>query len=199
MKRVLGILSVSLVLAGCGLSTPVQLPDQRTYTLSSVSPTKGASQHRSAKTILVSLPIPDPGYASNAMVYELVPFDLRYYADNQWAAPPAQMLMPLMAQALANQGYFKGVVTTPFSGITSYRLDTRLIALKQSFLQPTSREVLTLQETLTSNATNEVLASRRFNFVVPAPRNNAYSGVVAANRAARTVANQVARWVVQRV
>jgi cholesterol transport system auxiliary component len=201
MKRllVLSIIALSGTLVGCGLSTPVKLPQQFTYTLNSVKPTRAASAHRSANTILVSLPIPDPGYVSNNMIYEPIPFDLRHFSNHQWAAPPAQMLMPLVAQALTNQGYFRGVVTTPFSGNTNYRLDTRLIALQQNFLRPQSREVLTLQETLTNNTTNQVMASRRFNAIVPAPQNNPYSGVVAANQAAHMLTGQIARWVVKTI
>lgn len=189
--------AAAIALAGCGLSTPVKLPQVRTYTLNSVKPTALASRHRSQSTLLVSLPIPDPGYASSAMIYEPIPFDLRHFADHQWAAPPAQMLMPLLAQAITNQGYFKGVVTTPYSGVLNYRLDSRLVALNQTFLQPKSRVHLVLQETLTNNDDNKVIASHRFSLFVPAPGNDPYSGVVAANTAARVLTGQIARWVIK--
>lgn len=191
------VISATIILSGCGLSTPVQLNELRTYTLNSVQPTSQASRHKSSRTLLISLPIPDPGYASNAMIYEPIPFDLRHFADHQWAAPPAQMLMPLLAQAVSNQGYFKSVMTTPFVGVYNYRLDSRLIALNQSFLQPQSRVRLVMQETLTNNSTNQVIASQRFSMTVPAPGNDPYSGVVAANQAARVVTGQIARWVVK--
>lgn len=199
MKKlsVLATVTATMILASCGLSTPVKLPEMRTYTLDSVKPTAMASRHRSQSTLLVSLPVPDPGYASSAMIYEPIPFDLRQFADHQWAAPPAQMLMPLLAQAITNQGYFKGVVTTPYTGVLNYRLDSRLIALNQTFLQPTSRVHLVLQETLTNNDSNKVIASRRFSLFVPAPGNDPYSGVVAANKAARVLSGQIARWVVK--
>ena len=193
------IISATIILSGCGLSTPVKLNDLRTYTLNSVQPTSQASRHKSSRTLLISLPIPDPGYASNAMIYEPIPFDLRHFADHQWAAPPAQMLMPLLAQAITNQGYFKSVVTTPFTGVSNYRLDSRLIALNQSFLKPQSRVNLVLQETLTNNITNNVVASKRFSIAIPAPGNDPYSGVVAANQAARIITGQIARWVVKNI
>lgn len=197
--RVVSLILVSSILSGCGLSTPVAVPELRTYTLSNVNPSALASRHSSAKILLVSLPIPDPGYQSSAMVYEPLPFDLRKYANHQWAAPPAQMIMPLLAQAITNRGYFKGVVTTPFTGVTDYRLDSRLVALKQNFIEPVSREQLILQETLTNNITNKVMASKRFSATVSAPQNNPYSGVVAANKAVSIVTGQIARWVVARV
>lgn len=191
-------MAVATVLAGCGLSTPVKLPQVRTYTLNSVKPTASAMHHRSQSTLLVSLPIPNPGYESTAMIYEPIPFDLRHFANHQWAAPPAQMLMPLLAQAINNQGYFKAVVTTPYSGVLNYRLDSRLLVLNQTFLQPQSRVHLALQETLT-NDSNQVVASRQFSLFIPAPGNNPYSGVVAANQAAGIITGQIARWVVNSI
>ncbi len=193
------LMSLSVLLTGCGFLSPAKVPLLHTYTLNSVTPTALALYHRSPKTLLVSLPIPNPGYASYAMIYEPLPFDLRSYANNQWAAPPAQMLMPVIAQAITNQGYFNSVVTTPFSGVTNYLLESRLVALQQNFLQPISREQLVLQETLVNNTTNKVIASRQFSSDIPAPRNDPYSGVVAANQAAQIVTQQIARWVIQRV
>lgn len=197
--RVVSLIVLSSILSGCGLSTPVDVPEVRMYTLSNVQPTALALQHRSAKTLLVSLPIPDPGYQSSAMIYEPLPFDLRKFANHQWAAPPAQMIMPLLAQAITNRGYFNSVVTTPFAGLADYRLDSRLIALEQNFIEPISREQLVLQETLTNNTTNKVIASKLFSVYVSAPQNNPYSGVVAANKAVNIVTAQVARWVVAKV
>ncbi|PHQ81142.1 MAG: hypothetical protein COB66_02950 [Coxiella sp. (in: Bacteria)] len=197
--RFIGVLTLSALLAGCGLSSPVKMNTVRTYSLTSVTPTKLAQRSRSSRTLLVTLPIPDAGFGSNQLIYKPLPYDFRYYADHQWAAPPAQMLLPLLSQAVRNQGYFKAVVATPFSGITDYHLDTRLISLAQNFLRPTSREQLVLQETLASNATNKVIASKQFSIYVSAPANNAYGGVVAANKAVSVLTGQVARWVIRSV
>ncbi len=195
--QLIGLIILAVALAGCGLSTPVNLPEMHVYNLSAVKPTINAQQHRSNKTLLVSLPIPDPGFESNKMIYEPLPFSLRGYASHQWAAPPAQMVLPMLAQSIINQGYYKAVVTTPFTGMTNYRLDTRVISFTQDFTQPTSREHVVLQETLINSATSEVVASRQFSVYVPAPQNNPYSGVVAANRAVAVLGNEIAGWAVK--
>lgn len=187
---------VALLLAGCGLSTPVKLAEMHTYNLSGVKVTAAARRHRTDKTLLVSLPMPDPGFASSKMIYEPIPFNLRSYANHQWAAPPAQMILPMLAQSIINQGYFKAVVTTPFVGLSNYRLDSRLVSFTQDFLRPNSREHVVLQETLTNSTTNEVIASKQFSVYVPALQNNPYSGVVAANRAVDILGNQIAAWTV---
>lgn len=195
--QLIGLTVVALTLVGCGLSTPVSLPEMHIYNLSAVKPTISAKQHRNNKTLLVSLPIPDPGFESNKMIYEPLPFSLRGYANHQWAAPPAEMILPMLAQSMMNQGYYKAVVTTPFTGLTNYRLDTRVISFTQDFTQPTSREHVILQETLINSTTNEVMASKQFSVYVPAPQNNPYSGVVAANRAVAALANEIAAWAVK--
>lgn len=190
------VMSLSALLAACGLSSPVKMPQMHTYTLSSVRPVSHATHYRSHASLLVNMPIASPGFDTNHMIYEPLPFNLRHYANHEWAAPPAQMLMPLLAQAIRNQGYFKAVVTVPYAGLSSYLLETQLIALKQSFLKPVSESVLVLQATLVNSNTHRVMASRQFSVIVKAPGNDPYSGVVAANSAVKTLTQQVARWVV---
>lgn len=196
MFRFFIVAGLSALLAACGLSSPVKLPEMHTYTLSSVIPTSQSSHYRSHASLLVTMPTASPGFDSNHMIYEPLPFSLRHYAKHQWAAPPAQMLMPLLAQAIRNQGYFKAVVTVPYAGISDYLLETQLIALKQSFLKPVSEEMLVLQATLVNSTTHHVIASHQFISIVKTPGNDPYSGVVAANQAVQAVTHQIARWVI---
>lgn len=199
MIKVLCLCFLCFLMVACGLTSPVKLPPVYTYTLSSVLPTPQASTYHRSASLLVSMPVASAGYDSNHLIYEPLPFDLRAYADHQWAAPPAQMLMPLLAQAVRNQGYFKAVVTVPYSGMSQYHLETQLIALKQSFLKPVSAEIVTLQATLVNSQTHHVIASRQFTSTVRAPGNDPYSGVVAANQGIKQLTNFIARWVVRSV
>lgn len=192
----IGITIIALLLAGCGLSTPVKLPQNKTYTLNSIQPRWQHFSKKTEQTLLVTSTIPNPGYASNKMIYQDVPYNLRAYANHQWAAPPSEMLLPLIANAMRNTGYFKAVVAVPYVGMTSLRLDTRLIALEQDFIHPKSREFLAVQATLTNNVTNKVIAAKSFKVSVPANGNTPYAGVLAANRAVSILGNQLARFVV---
>ena len=184
----------TVLLVACG---PIHVPQEKTYVLSSPAEVATLERSRTQKTLLVSLPTPNPGFDTNAMVYELTPYNLQFYADHQWAAPPAQMLLPVLAQLIRHQGYFKAVVATPYGGVADYYLDTRLIVLQQEFLQPMSRVHLVLQETLTDTSTNEIIASKQFVIYEEAPGNNPYSGVVAANKALQLIGAKVAEWVTQ--
>ena len=78
----------------------------------------------------------------------------------------------------------------PFAGITNYRVDTQLL----KFMLPISRVRLAVQASLINNVNNRVIASRLFEVVIPAPANNPYSGVLAANKAAAIVSRRIAQF-----
>jgi len=156
---------------------------------------QSVSQH----TILVMSPIASPGYQSSKMIYVMIPYQLKSFADHRWVAPPAELLLPLIANRLRAENYFKAVVTSPFSGSVTYQLNTQLLTLQQEFLQPESRVRLTIQATLVQVLTGKVIATRVFQAVIPASGNDPYDGVIAANKAAHVVLNEMAQFVVRKV
>lgn len=189
----------AIFLASCSLS-PIPTTPLSTYTITNwPKKTIVAPKTFSHKTILVTTPIASPGYNSAAMIYVTIPYQLRAFADHGWIAPPAQLLLPLMANRLRATGDFRAVVTSPFSGVANYQLNTQLLTLQQEFLQPVSRVRLTMEATLINTADDHVIASRVFEVVVPAPDNNPYSGVLATNAAAHRVVNQIAKFVDRKI
>lgn len=182
------------LLSACGLTSPVKLPQQSSYAIT--GPELGMSkQSRTQKTLLVSLPIASSGYQTTKMVYVETPYKLNAFANNRWVAPPSEMLLPLLAERIRSVGYFKAVVTPPFSGMTNYRLDTQLLVLQQEFMRPTSLVRFVMQVTLINNASSQVIASRRFQVMVSSPENNPYSGVLAANKAADVMSQRITQFV----
>lgn len=192
LMRILLLLPLVFLLTGCGLSKPAQVPPQSTYMLSSTKAPVNVKHTKTASTLFISSIIANPGYATSSMVYIKEPFKLRAYANNRWVAPPAQMLLPILAQRIRDTGYFKAVVTPPFVGVTNYRLDVRLIKLEQDFTRPVSRVRLVMQASLISNTTHRVIKSQRVQAVVKAPENNAYGCVLAANQAAAKLVSRIA-------
>jgi len=61
------------------------------------------------------------------------------------------------------------------------------LRLQQEFLSAPSTVRFTLRAYLVESATRRVIASREFEAAVPAASEDPYGGVVAANRAVRTV------------
>ena len=199
MRHFMLAMAILLVcsMSGCG---PINTPEQSTYALASFKPL--ALRKRISKTkytLLVTTPVASPAFRSSKMLYEMIPYKLRAYSENRWAAPPAQMLLPLIATRLRSKAYFYAVVTPPFTGSANYRLDTHLLMLQQEFIQPTSLVRLALDASLVDSKTNKVIASREFMFTVPAPSNNPYGGVLAANKAAAQLTQRLARFVISSV
>lgn len=187
----------AIFLSSCTLS-PIPTAPMSSYTITNwpEKTVHKSSKTISTKTILITTPMASPGYASSAMIYEVIPYQLRAFADHRWVAPPADLLLPLMANRLRATHYFRAVVASPFSGVANYQLNTQLLILQQEFLQPQSVVRLTMEATLINVATGRVIASRVFESVVPAPDNNPYAGVLAANKAAHNVINQIARFAI---
>jgi cholesterol transport system auxiliary component len=192
-----GIIACTVLLSGC--LSPIKTAPLSTYTITNWKQVPAPAHAVSRKTVVVMTPIASPGYRTADMIYVMIPFELRSFANNRWVAPPAELLLPLLENRIRRTGYFHAVVSAPFTGVANYQLNTRLLVLQQEFLQPQSAVRLKMQATIVSIATGRVIASRDFQAVVPADQNNPYGGVLAANKAAHGVMAQIARFVVARV
>jgi cholesterol transport system auxiliary component len=147
-------------------------------------------------TLFVAEPTAQAGFESDQMIYLECPYQPKAYSKNRWVAPPSEMLTSLIAQSLRNTCYFKAVVTAPFAGEAQYRIETRLIKLQQEFFCCPSRERMTLHAVLLENKCHQAICEKVFEVVIPAPKNNPYGGVVAANRATQIIMEQLANFVI---
>ncbi len=199
MKAIIVILFLSIILSSCSLS-PIKTAYVSTYTITNHVKKIGRSRHAlSHKTLFVTEPTASPGYGSSQMIYEITPYQLEPFSDHAWVAPPAELLLPLIANQLRATHYFHAVVTSPFVGGTDYQLSTRLLVLQQEFLRPQSVVRLEMEVTLINTVTGQVVTNRVFETVVPCAENNPYSGVMATNLAAHMIVNKIARFVVRNV
>lgn len=200
MKKKVVMLFLSIVfLSGCSLS-PVKTAPISTFTLTNSNiHTAAFRKAESNLTILVTQPVASPGYSTSRMMYEIKPSQLNAFADHRWIAPPADLLLPLIAEQLRAGHYFHAVVMMPFLGTINYQLNTKLLMLQQEFLHPQSEVRLRIEAILINPITGNVIASRVFETVVPTAENNPYSGVLATNKAVDIVLNRIARFVVASV
>jgi cholesterol transport system auxiliary component len=144
--------------------------------------------------LLVSLPQAEPGFESPRMVYLKRLYELEYYAMNQWADSPARMFAPLLVQALGRTGVWRAVIPLPGSVRGDYRLDSYGFSLQQEFLQEPSRVRMTLLAQLVDLKESRIVGTRAFEAVESAPSEDAYGGVMAANRAIATMLDHIASW-----
>lgn len=192
MVRVVLLILISTTLCGCAVKI-----DTNRYTLNSLycSP----QNYHSCYTLFVAEPIASSGFDSDQIVYVKCPHELSVYTRNRWVAPPNLMLLPLIAQSLRSTGYFKAVVSAPYVGDSQYRLETRLIRLQQEFFCCPSRVRMTLHVVLIDNHCHQVICEKVFEAIVPAPKNNPYSGVLAANKATQIILNRINYFVINSI
>ncbi|MDA8095148.1 MAG: ABC-type transport auxiliary lipoprotein family protein [Betaproteobacteria bacterium] len=190
------VLGASVLLAAC---SPFQAPTTyrvRTYLLSAHFP--AASQEMRRATVLVSESQADAGFDTTNMAYTAHAYELDYFAKNEWIAPPAQMIAPLLVKALDATGRVRAV-RLPTAAAASFRLDTRLERLEQDFTTRPSDVRLAIRATLVDLRTGHLLASRTFDETVAASSDNPYGGVAAANVAAQKALERIAAFVVSAI
>jgi cholesterol transport system auxiliary component len=136
----------------------------------------------------------EPGFETPRMVYLKRPYELEYFATNQWADTPANMFAPLLAQSLIQSGTWRDVVLLPSLVPGDYRLDFYGFALQQEFFQQPSRVRVTGLAQLVDLKQSTIVGMQRFETIEPAPSENAYGGVVAANRAVALLLDQITAW-----
>ena len=149
------------------------------------------------KTLLVTSPRTESGFDTTRIAYTRSPLTLEYYSKSQWADTPARMLTPLLVRALESTGMFRAVLTPPIAANADLQLDITLIRLQQEFLQRPSRVRLTLRVCLIDISANRVLASRLFEIHEPAPSEDAYGGVQAANAAVTGTLREIAEFLAE--
>lgn len=195
MTRIIIITSFVILLSACVNLSPVDV-STNSYTLDSTS-TEQFGLKNQGRTLLIMTPTASPGYQSNQIIYVEQPYLLKAFARNEWVAPPAQMLSPLLEESLRNTGYFHAVVTQPFSGMSEKRLAVELLSLQQQFLQQPNEVYMELKADLIDNRTNEIIASRVFETSVSTGSATPYGGVIAANEATQILLEKIAKFTVE--
>ncbi len=177
-------------LPGCAILRAPQAVDVDYFTLDAV-PGETAAGGSGRLTLEVSPARDFPGFDSARMVYVKRPSELDYFARNRWVDTPARMLTPLLVQALERSGAFRAVVRGSGPVTAQLRLDSEVVRLQQEFLHKPSRVRLTVRVQLIDLAGRRVLGSREFDVSEPAPSDDPYGGVIAANQVLRRVLGEV--------
>lgn len=174
------------LLGGCSSLLPPAPPPDNIYLLEARMasiPAPGEARAKRDLVLAVSMPRARAGFDTAQMIWVRQAHGLEVYSRNRWADTPARMLAPLFVQALERSGAFHAVVQAPSTAAAALRLDTELIRLQQDFTARPSRVQFTLSAQLIDTGTRRVIASAEFDETENAPSEDAYGGVVAANRA----------------
>lgn len=151
----------------------------------------------SGPTLVVAVPTAAPGFDGPRIVYVRKPHELEFFARNEWVDSPARMLGPLLVQALEHSGRFQAVAETGTVAAAGLRLESTIVRLQHEFTVRPSRVRLTVRVQLADVPSRRVLGAREFEAVEEAPSDDPYGGVVAANRAARRVLEDIVNYCVE--
>ena len=179
-----------LLLAGCTACAAPKTANQSTFVLEAQRATKPAQVKRNL-VLAISEPRTRPGYDTPQMAYVQQPHELNYFVTSRWADAPVRMLEPLLVQAMEQAGSFRAIVQRPGAVPADVRLDTELIRLQHDFVTRPSRIRLTLRAQLIDVRGQRVLAVKLFDESETATSDNAYGGVLAANRALERLLDQL--------
>jgi cholesterol transport system auxiliary component len=180
-----------MLASGCTALKPPRAESPALYLLDA-RPAAAARRAPQDLVLAVATPSARPGFDTAQIAYMREPHKLDYYVKNRWADTPSRMLAPLLAQALDQDGGFRAVVRTTDQVPADLRLDTELIRLQQDFTTQPSRVQLTLRAQLYDVRSRKLLAVREFDAAENATSDDAYGGVIAANRALERVLGQLA-------
>ncbi len=192
-----------VVLAACTLTACV-LPRStdspvHTFVLTAEEPERGLvaplSRANTQGVLLVGVPQAAAGFEQPRMAYLERPSEVNYYATHFWVDAPSRMLAPLLIRALEQSGYWRVVVPMPSALRADHQLDMSGLVVQQEFLQKPSQSRVRLRAQLTDLKTQRVMGARSFDRLEPAPSEDAYGGVLAANRAMSAVLAAVNDWI----
>lgn len=174
---------------GCALVRPEKPEPPHRFVLESPP----ASQAGGAgPVLLIAMPTARPGYDTPRMVYVTRSHELQAFARSEWADSPARMLAPLLVQSL---GGVAQPILAPSPASAALRLDTEIVTLQHEFGETPSRVRFGLRAQLTDLSSRQLVATTGLEAVEPAPSDDPYGGVVAANRAVDRVLAELTAWV----
>jgi len=196
-RNFLYLVAAAWLLSACSLLPKPEPVSINQYLLEYSPDRQAARQTRAdAPVVLVSVPRAHGGYDSSRIAYMKEDYGLRYYTRSRWADTPARMLAPLLADTIQATGQFQALYATSGSVSADMRLDTELIRFHQDFRSLPSEMHITLRAHLIDLASGEVLATLLVDRSMAADTDDAFGGVVAANRLLGQVLDELAQFCV---
>jgi len=146
-------------------------------------------------TLVVEVPRAAAGYDTRNMAYLRRAHEIEYFAVHQWVDTPAQMLAPLMTQALRRSGVVRAAVLAPTAAVGELRLESELVRLQQDFRHTPSQVRLTVRVLLVHAPTRRALAWRELDVSTVSASEDPYGGAVAASAAVTRLLQQLVTFV----
>jgi cholesterol transport system auxiliary component len=190
------LIACAMLFSGCTLFSPVNV-DTKKNVLNTI-PLDLRSERTHPATLLVLEPETTPVYATTQMAYSTQTHQIAYFAKNEWAETPSQMIQPLIVKTLQNTHYFSEVLSPPDFGRHTFELRIEILELQQDFTSEPAMLKLAMRISLRRDATNQVVATKELSVSQPMSEKNPYVGVVAANEAMPKLLRELAAFVIEK-
>jgi cholesterol transport system auxiliary component len=195
--RYITILGLAMLwLAGCATPSPKELPQDNVYTLSPEISCPQAAK-RLPDTLKVDRPRTLDSLHGTGMYYCTTDLGKNRYQLNRWCDTPAQMLQQSMVRCLEKSGLFAHVVGSPLGHHARYRLKSELDAFHQSFEEGRSFAILSVKALLVDTGDGKIVATKRFDYRIPAPTDDAKVGVRAMQEAVGIYLRDLREWLIR--
>lgn len=187
-------LAVVSLAAGCTVIPKPEKPLLNTYVLEPAPPPSPAPPPEGGLAAVVGPFYAAPGYQTSYMIYQRDPYRLQRFADNRWAEPPVQMILPSLVEAHEATGAFGAVVAYPTPVRGDIYVEGKLLRFRHEFDAKPSRVRITLRIQVLDRTRERVLGVRTFEVLEEATTENPVGGVEAANRAAARLFREIAEY-----
>lgn len=197
MKRLSALIALSLfALSGCSVFSPVKT-QRISYYLINTTPKNVAVSSREQGVLMINAPTSRPIYNTSRIAYSTKPLEVSYFGQNEWAETPAQMLQPLLTQALQNTKHYQAIVTPPYTGPYDFALSTQIVQFETDYTVRPARFKLRANVNLNKANNGELIASKQIRIQVPLRRATPYDGILAANAAVTQLLRQATSFAVR--
>ncbi len=190
------LIACAMLLSSCTLFSPVNI-DIKKHELNNI-PLHLPTERTHEATLLVLVPEAIPAYATTQMAYSTQAYQIAYFAKNEWAERPSQMIQPLIVKTLRSTQFFSEVLSPPYFGGHTFVLVSEILELKQDFTSEPAMLKLAMRIDLIRGATNQVVASKEFAVREPMQGRSPYAGVVAANEALPKLLRELVEFVTEK-
>jgi cholesterol transport system auxiliary component len=193
MRRLAIASSLLWLTTACSVLKPPSHPPTSVYVLE--LPASVATITAGGPIVVVTTPTAAPGYETSAMVYQRRAHELEPFAYHRWAEPPAELLAPLLVDALEATGSFAVVVRDPTRVVGDLRVDSQVTRFRQEFAADgTSLVRVALRVQIASSRAAGIVAARTFEGIEPVAESTPEAGVVATNRVVARLVGEIASW-----
>ena len=179
------------------------VPPPETYTLSPQwNDGKQINKvHLNNGAIIKLAPIYAPqDLTSKDILYSDAPFRRSHYAFSRWNDSPTKLLQTLIQVRLENSNLFQAVIPAVSASKSDLTLEATLLDLSHRIYEDGNSEgIIRINFYLIDNSNNTVLATRELVAKVPASKQNARAAVIALNKAAQKIADDLVNWLVAQV